>query len=62
MLLKNWSEKKIEINVNIIVESNKILCMNDDNIYWFNIKKNLLCIVNYIYVYLKKIYLLGRKY
>lgn len=39
-------EKKIEINVNIIVES--IIIM--------------LSIVNYIYVYLKKIYLLGRKY
>lgn len=53
-------EKKIETNVNTIVESNKILRITTA---FVDLKpKKLLCTANHIHVYLKKIYLLGRKY
>lgn len=53
-------EKKIETNVNTIVESNKILRITTA---FVDLKpKKLLCTANHVHVYLKKIYLLGRKY
>lgn len=54
-------EKKIETNVNTIVESNKILRITTAFVD-LKPKKKLLCTANHIHVYLKKIYLLGRKY